>query len=138
VVRETYHGCSTLFRQRRQRRPQLQNAQLPEGFQVLVVDDAATCGHPQDVSGSQQTFVTVACFALDRERHDFETSMRMRATGTLSRWKIDAIVRKHDEGIVLGKLPRVDHVNRRVTLADETWARRRKRDDACEAACARD
>ena len=91
-------------RRARQRRPQLQNAHLPERFQVLVVDDAAAGGHPQDVAGPQQPFVTVACLALDRERHDFETRMRMRATGTLSRRKIDAIVRKHDEWIVVGKL----------------------------------
>ena len=102
------------------------------------MDDAAAGGHPQDVAGSQQPFVTVACLALDRERHDFETRMRMRTTGTLSRWKIDAIVRKHDEWIVVGKLPRIDHVNRRVTLADETWAGRRKRDDVREAACPHD
>jgi hypothetical protein len=64
--------------------------------------------------------------------------MRMRATGTLSLWKIDTVVRKHDEWIVLGKLLRIDHVNRRVALADKTWAGRRKRDDVREAACPHD
>ena len=100
--------------------------------------DAAAGCHPQNVALSQQSFVTVAQFATDDERHDFETAVWMRAAGTLPRREIDAVVRKHDERIVLTKVARVDHVNRGVPVADEARTWRRERDQARDSAVRHD
>jgi hypothetical protein len=48
--------------------------------------------------------------------------------------KIDAIVRQHDEGVIRGKRARVDHVNRRMSFADEARTGRRQCDYSREPA----
>jgi len=51
----------------------------------------------------QQTLVAVTRLAAAAEGHDLETGMWIWTTRTPSTWKIDAVVCKHDERIVVDK-----------------------------------
>jgi hypothetical protein len=96
------------------------------------VDYSAPGRHPQHVAASQQAFIAIASLALDDERHDFKSGVRVGTTCTPASRKIEPVIRQDDERVVVRKLPSVDHVNRRVTLADESWPRRGKRLHLCE------
>jgi hypothetical protein len=83
--------------------------------------DAAASGHPRDVAGSEEPFVAIAHLAFDDEGHDFEASVWMGATRTLSRRNLDEIVREQDERIIVREFPRLDDMNCRMAFTDKPW-----------------
>jgi hypothetical protein len=97
------------------------------------VDHPAPGGHPKHVAGPKHSLIAIACLALDGEGHNFESSMRVRATRAPAWRKIETVVCQDDERIVVRKVSHVDHVNRRVALADESRSWRRKRDHLRES-----
>jgi hypothetical protein len=77
----------------------LENAYSTANLYVFVVDDAATCAHPDRISWREVAHVAIVERTLEDHRHGLEASVGMRPADPATRSEVEAVIHEQDEGI---------------------------------------
>jgi hypothetical protein len=67
---------------------------------ALAMDDAASRGHPNQITGLERTLVFVVEPAFEHEGDGFETGVRVGASDPLPIEEVDPVVHEQNEGVV--------------------------------------
>ena len=66
---------------------------------VFVVDDAATCAHPDRISWREVAHVAIVERTVEDQRYGLEASVGMRPADPATRSEVEAVIHEQDEGI---------------------------------------
>jgi hypothetical protein len=112
---------------RRECDPQLENAYSSAGLYVFVMDDAATCAHPNRIACREVAHVAIVERTLEDHRHGLEASVGMRPTDSAARFEVEAVILKQDEGIARVKCRGLNDRDGGVARAEAALRGRRGR-----------
>jgi hypothetical protein len=77
----------------------LENPYSTVNLYVFVVDDAATCAHPNRIACHEVAHVAIVERTLEDQRHGLEASVGMRPADPATRFEVEAVIHEQDEGI---------------------------------------
>jgi hypothetical protein len=107
---------------RRECDPQLENANSSVGLYIFVVDDAATCGHPDRIACGEVARVAIMERTLEDQRHGLEASVGMRPADSTTHFEVETVIHEQDEGIARVKCRGFNDLDGRVAPADAPGA----------------
>ena len=99
--------------------PELEDARPAGGLDRLVVDDAATGGHPDDVASAERALVTVVQGPLQHERDGLEPGVGVRPADGAAERDVEPVVHEQHERIARAQIAGRHHLDGGVPLADE-------------------
>jgi hypothetical protein len=99
---------------------------LPRVY-VFVVDDAATCAHPNRIACREVARVAIVERTLEDQRHGLEASVGMRHADSAARFEVEAVIDEQDKGIARVKCRGFNDLDGGVAPTDAPRCGRRER-----------
>jgi hypothetical protein len=98
----------------------LENAYSSANLYVFVVDDAASCAHPNRIARGEVARVAIMERTLQDQRHGLEASVGMRPANSTTRSEVEAVIHEQDEGIAPLKCCGLNDLDGAVAPTDAT------------------
>jgi hypothetical protein len=70
----------------------LENAYSSAGLYVFVVDDAASCAHPNCIARREVSRVAIMERTLEDQRDGLEASVGMRPANSAARFEVETVI----------------------------------------------